>query len=113
MACLHDDEASLQPEQREKHMVGQKAGREEVGRDAEGAQKDLDVILETLGSHGRSLIRGATSHLASDAAALKAESRKDWQRERPKQDTAGRFLGWSWRHEGPARRRRGPARRDG
>ena len=60
MACLHGDEASLQPEQREEHVVGRKAGREEHGKDAEGAQKDLDIILETLGSHGRSLSRGAT-----------------------------------------------------
>lgn len=31
---------------------GQKTGRKEVGRDGEDAQRNLDLILETLGSYG-------------------------------------------------------------
>lgn len=72
-------EASLQPEQRGKHAMGWKVGRKEAGRNSEGAQRALDLVLETLGSHGRSLSRGVTSRLASGAATLKGEGRKDRQ----------------------------------
>lgn len=62
MARLQN-ETSVQPEQREKHVAGLQAGRKEAGKDGENAQRDLDLIRETLGSHGRSLSRGVTSHL--------------------------------------------------
>lgn len=81
-------------------MVGLKAERMEAGKDDRNAQRNLDLILETLGSHGKSLSRGVTSHLAFNAATLKAEGTRNWQTgNKRNQGRAwwGSCPGWSWR----------------
>lgn len=80
-------------------------GGKEAGRDDEDAQRDLDLVLEPLWSHGRSLSRRVTSYLPSNAAT-EGRGQKGLATGETKERHRG-CPGRSWRDKGPAQGKHG------